>query len=278
MTLSFEGVTKRFGALVAVDSVTLQARAGQVTSIIGPNGAGKSCLVNMAAGSYRVTAGRITLDGTELQRLPKYRIARAGLGRTYQNIRLFDGLSVLENLEVAMAPAGLAALLRDALAPGRARIQRRERCRATLDRFGIGALAGQRAGELSYGNQKLVELARAVVAEPSAVLLDEPAAGLNGGETAVLRTHIETLRRPDVAVVVVEHDMSLVMAISDRIVVLHRGRVLAEGAPSEVRANTQVQEAYLGDPEATHAIAAAARARGNKVRLRSDRGVAWHRP
>jgi branched-chain amino acid transport system ATP-binding protein len=259
--------------------VSLTVPAGRITSIIGPNGAGKSTLVNMAAGSYRVSSGRILLDGAELQALPKHRVAHAGLGRTYQNIRLFDGLSVLENLEVALAPASMAGLLADAMLPGMAiaRRHRRARCYATLERFGLVRHADRLAGSLAYGEQKLVELARAVVADPKAILLDEPAAGLNLGETEMLRHHLAGLRRPDVAVALVEHDMSLVMSISDGICVLHRGRVLAQGTPADIRANPEVQEAYLGEPGATAEIAAAARARPNRVRLRADQGLAWHK-
>lgn len=270
--LEFDAVTKRFGALVAVEDVSLRLEPGRITSIIGPNGAGKSTLVNMAAGSYRVTSGRILLDGLPLHTLPKHRIARAGLGRTYQNIRLFDGLSVLQNLEVALAPASLGGLLADALLPRAGRETRRARCLATLESFGLAALAGRPAGSLSYGNQKLVELARAVVAGPRVLLMDEPAAGLNHGETEALRDRIATLRGGTAAIVLVEHDMQLVMSISDRICVLHRGRLLAQGSPAEVQANPLVQEAYLGKPGW---LTQAARARSNRVRLRADDDLAW---
>src|SRR5208337_1310972 len=266
-------VSKRFGALVAVEDVSLAIAPGQITSIIGPNGAGKSTLVNMAAGSYKVSSGRILLDGSELQSLPKHRIARVGLGRTYQNIRLFEGMSLLQNLEVALTPASLFGLLAEAVLPSRAaREHRRARCLATLEAFGLAAHADRLAASLSYGDQKLVELARAVVADPRVVLMDEPAAGLNHGETETLRHHIASLRAANVALVLVEHDMNLVMSISDRICVLHRGRVLADGTPAEVQANLEVQEAYLGKPGA---IADAARARRNRVRLRADHDLTW---
>ena len=180
--LVFDHVTKRFGANTAIDDVSLTIRAGVITAVIGPNGAGKSTLVNMAAGSYRATSGRILLDGTELQTLPKYRIARAGLGRTYQNIRLFDGLTVLQNLEVALVPRSLPLLIAGAfwLAP-RGSAEPRETSRAVLARLGIAHLADRQAGSLACGQQKLVELARAIVGRPRALLLDEPAAGLNHG-------------------------------------------------------------------------------------------------
>ena len=276
--LTFERVTKRFGGLVAVEEVSLVCPAGGITSIIGPNGAGKSTLVNLAAGSYRVSSGRVLLDGAELQNLPKHRIARAGLARTYQNLRLYDGMTLLENLEVSLLPSGVDGMLQEAFSWGTSITvrRRRERCRHVLQRFGLAELAQQPAGTLAYGMQKRLELARAVVAEPRAVLLDEPAAGLNQAETAELRDHLNALRAPDRAVVVIEHDMRLVMAISDRIAVLHRGRLLFEGRPAEVRADPEVQEAYLGSPDAHDVLAAAARTRRGALRLRPDAGVAWH--
>jgi branched-chain amino acid transport system ATP-binding protein len=278
--LVFEHVTKRFGANAAIEDVSLAVRPGRITAIIGPNGAGKSTLVNMAAGSFRVTSGRILLDETELQRLPKYRIARAGLARTYQNIRLFDGLSVLQNLEVALVPRSLPRLIAQAfwLAPGRNAREVRDVCFATLERLGIGHLAELQAGSLAYGQQKLVELARAVVARPRALLLDEPAAGLNHGETEELKARIRSLCAPDLAVALIEHDMKLIMSVSDEIYVLNRGAVLAHGAPDSIRDNKDVQEAYLGQPGAIREIEAAARSRLNRVRLREGEGLAWGQP
>jgi len=276
--LAFENVTKRFGALTAISDVSLRIRAGVITAIIGPNGAGKSTLVNMAAGSYRATSGRILLDGAKLHDLPKHRIARAGLSRTYQNIRLFDGLTVLQNLEVALVTPHVGGLIADIVNPAswtKAR-QRRDKCLATLERLGIAQHAAKLAGNLAYGQQKLVELARAIVAEPRAVLLDEPAAGLNHGETAELRQHILALKSPEIAIVLIEHDMKLVMSVSDEIIVMSRGSVLAQGPPSSIRSNVDVQEAYLGQPGAIHDIEAAARGRRNRVRLRAGEDLAWH--
>jgi branched-chain amino acid transport system ATP-binding protein len=244
--------------------------------MIGPNGAGKSTLVNMAAGSYRATSGRILLDGAELQTLPKYRIARAGLGRTYQNIRLFDGLTVLQNLEVALVPRSLPRLIAEAfwLAP-RDSAEARETSHAVLARLGIEHLADRQAGSLAYGQQKLVELARAIVGRPRALLLDEPAAGLNHGETDELKAHIQSLRSPELAIVLIEHDMKLIMSVSDEITVMNRGVVLAQGTPEAIRDNRHVQEAYLGQPGAMGAIETAARGRRNRVRLRASESLAW---
>jgi branched-chain amino acid transport system ATP-binding protein len=244
--------------------------------LIGPNGAGKSTLVNMAAGSYRATSGRILLDGVELQALPKYQIARAGLGRTYQNIRLFDGLTVLQNLEVALVPRSLPLLIAEAflLAP-RDSGEARDMSHAVLARLGIAHLADRPAGSLAYGLQKLVELARAIVGHPRALLLDEPAAGLNHGETDELKAHIQSLRSPELAIVLIEHDMKLIMSVSDEITVMNRGAVLAQGAPEAIRDNRQVQEAYLGQPGAMGAIETAARGRRNRVQLRASESLAW---
>jgi len=278
--LVFEHVTKRFGANIAIDDVTLTVKPGIITAIIGPNGAGKSTLVNMAAGSFRVSSGRILLDGIALQGLPKYRIARAGLSRTYQNIRLFDGLTVLENLEVALVPRTLPKLIAEALwlSPGRERADMRDACFAVLQRLGITHLAGREAGGLAYGQQKIVELARAVVSRPRALLLDEPAAGLNHGETNELKAHIRSLRAPDLAIVLIEHDMKLIMSVSDEIYVMNRGSVLAHGTPPIIRDNKDVQEAYLGQPGAMGDIEAAARGRRNRVRLRAGESLAWGQP
>ncbi len=275
--LVFDHVTKRFGANTAIDDVSIAVQPGRITAIIGPNGAGKSTLVNMAAGSFRVTSGRILLDGVELQGLPKYRIARAGLSRTYQNIRLFDGLSVLQNLEVALVPRSLPRLIADAfrLAPGD---DVRDACVAVLGRLGISHLAEQQAGSLAYGQQKLVELARAIVAGPRALLLDEPAAGLNHGETDELKARIHALRAPGLAMVLIEHDMRLIMSVSDEIFVMDRGAVLAHGTPDAIRDNKDVQEAYLGQPGAIRDIEAAARGRSNRVRLRAGQDLAWGQP
>ncbi|MBS7538264.1 ABC transporter ATP-binding protein [Ancylobacter lacus] len=278
--LRFDHVTKQFGALKAVDDVSFEVKPGIITAVIGPNGAGKSTLVNMAAGSYSVSSGRILVGEVELQKLPKHRIAHAGLSRTYQNIRLFDGMSVLKNLEVALVPSGIAPLVADTFGlTGRAAAEaRREKCHAVLAKLGLAAYAQRNAGSLAYGQQKLVELARAVVCEPRVLLLDEPAAGLNHGETEQLKQHILALRAPGLAMVLIEHDMKLIMAISDTIVVMNRGRVLAQGTAADIRANTEVQEAYLGQPGAIRDIEAAARGRRNRVRLREGEGLTWHQP
>ncbi|HEY9213955.1 MAG TPA: ABC transporter ATP-binding protein [Ancylobacter sp.] len=276
--LRFDHVTKQFGALKAIDDMSFEVKPGLITAVIGPNGAGKSTLVNMAAGSYSVSSGRILIGDVELQKLPKHRIAHAGLARTYQNIRLFDGMSVLQNLEVALVPPRVGTLIADTFClSGKAASEaRRDRCHAVLARLGLMPYAHRLAGSLAYGQQKLVELARAVVGEPRVLLLDEPAAGLNHGETEVLKQHILDLRAPDMAMVLIEHDMKLIMSISDTIVVMSGGRLLAQGTAAEIRSNIEVQEAYLGQPGAIRDIEAAARGRRNRVRIREGESLIWH--
>jgi branched-chain amino acid transport system ATP-binding protein len=273
MTLRLDTVTKRFGALVAADAISLEFRPGLVTSVIGPNGAGKSTLINMCAGSYKVTSGRILLGDIELQRLKKHQIAQAGVARTYQNIRLFDGMTVLQNLEVCLFSELFGRTFVEVFVPGasrRMKYERIARCMAVLDRFGLAPLAHEMAADLSYGNQKLLEIARATMLDPKVLMLDEPAAGLNHGETDQLKGKLRDLVGPDLVMVVVEHDMSLVMALSDHIFVLHQGKLLFEGTPAEVQANLAVQEAYLGSPGDIEDIRDAARNRANRVRIRAD--------
>jgi branched-chain amino acid transport system ATP-binding protein len=281
MTLRFETVSKRFGALVAIDGVTLDFAPGRIYSVIGPNGAGKSTLINMAAGSYAVTTGRILLDGIELQGLKKHRIAQAGVARTYQNIRLFDGMTVLQNLEVCLFAELVGQAWAEVLLPGvarRAKAERIVRCRAALARFSLEPVAEAMAGDLSYGNQKLLEIARAAILGPKLLMLDEPAAGLNHAETESLKRRLRELMRPDLIMLVVEHDMSLVMALSDHIYVLHQGKLLFAGSPREVQANPAVQEAYLGSPGEIDQIRDTARRRANRVRIRADADIERRRP
>jgi branched-chain amino acid transport system ATP-binding protein len=281
MTLRLQAVTKRFGALVANDSLSLQFEPARITSVIGPNGAGKSTLINLCAGSYRVTSGRILLDGLELQQAKKHEIARAGVARTYQNIRLFDGMTVLQNLEVCLYPEFVGQTFAEVFRPRlsrRLKLQRSARCMELLERFDLARYAGQLAGDLSYGDQKLLEIARAIVMRPKVLMLDEPAAGLNHGETHRLMEKLRELIRPDLVMLVVEHDMNLVMALSDHIFVLHQGKLLFEGTPAEVQANRAVQEAYLGSPGENDQIREAARSRENRVRIRADADIERHRP
>ncbi len=279
MSFVFSHVTKRFGSVAAVDDVTMQFEPGLIYAIIGPNGAGKSTLVNMAAGSYPVTSGRILLENRPLEHLKKHQISRAGVARTYQNIRLFDQMTVLDNLEVALAPADLHRAWREVLVPGYARraVERRYAvCRRLLEEFDLADMAEVHAELLPYGRQRMLEIARALVPGPRVLLLDEPAAGLNSAETAVLKQRLLRLRRPDRVMIVIEHDMELIMSLSDRIYVLHHGALLFHGTPAEVQANGAVQEAYLGTDDDFDSIRELARHRRAGRGVRRETGPVEH--
>ena len=271
MTLVFEHLTKRYGAYVAVEDVSSAFAAGQIHGIIGPNGAGKSTLINIAAGSYTVSGGSIVLDGMRLNGREKYEIANAGVARTYQNIRLFDQMSVLQNLEVCFYATDVGSAWREILWPPFAKrkaAERRDACMDLLRFFGLRSYADAEAGSLPYGRQRVLEIARALVRTPRVLLLDEPAAGLNHHETAELTSKLTGLRSPDLIMIVVEHDMDLIMTICDRIWVMHHGKLLFQGTPAEVRASPEVQLAYLGTPNDIDEIRAAAQDRRAKLGVR----------
>jgi len=271
MTLIFDRLCKQYGSHVAIDNVSCSFAPGLIHGIIGPNGAGKSTLINMAAGSYTVSSGAISLDDKRLDRLKKHQIANCGVARTYQNIRLFDQMSVLENLEVCFYPQHVWGVWREIAWPPFARAQsskRRDICMQWLKMFDLQDYAAQEASSLPYGRQRMLEIARALTLDPRLLLLDEPAAGLNHQETKELTQRLARLRAPERIMIIVEHDMDLVMSLCDRIVVMHHGQLLFEGTPDEVRENTQVQRAYLGNSDDIDAIRAAAQNRRDEIRIR----------
>jgi len=258
--LSIDGLTMRFGGLTAIDAVSFEVRPAAITALIGPNGAGKTTLFNCVTGFYRPTQGSIRLnrDGGQLQLagLPNHRIARLGVARTFQNIRLFGRMTVLENLLIAQhadlmrasffSVAGILGLPRYRKAEAKAI----ETARYWLDRVGLAARANDPADTLPYGDQRRLEIVRALCTSPRLLCLDEPAAGLNPRESADLAALIRAISAElDLAVLLIEHDMSVVMGISDHIVVLDYGRKIAEGPPAAIRADKAVIAAYLGQPE-----------------------------
>jgi len=249
LLLQISDLTKHFGGLPALDHVSFGAAPGQVTALIGPNGAGKTTLINCLTGVIRPEAGEIWFEGTNLAGMPAHRVARLGISRTFQNQRIFPRLSVLDNvlcgLTVQAGSSMLAALLR---LPG---LRHRERwlkltALEVLDTFGLADKANWPAGVLPYGDKKRVEMARAFVSQPVLILLDEPVAGLNPDETAVVAALIRQMRLAGKTIILVEHDMELVMGVSDHVVVLDGGSRIAQGTPDDVRHNPLVLEAYLG--------------------------------
>ncbi|WP_354676704.1 high-affinity branched-chain amino acid ABC transporter ATP-binding protein LivG [Cupriavidus plantarum] len=249
--LKVSGLQMRFGGLLAVDGIDFDVRRDEVFAIIGPNGAGKTTVFNCVGGFYKPTAGDVSLDGDAIAGLPSHLVARRGLVRTFQNIRLFKSLTVVENLLVAQHLQVKSGLLRGLFAtPGYRRAEREalERAAVWLERMNLTAVANREAGTLSYGHQRRLEIARCMITKPRLLMLDEPAAGLNPQEKVELQQLIDGLRREfNISVLLIEHDMSLVMGVSDRILVMEHGRPIVIGEPEAVRNDPRVIKAYLGE-------------------------------
>jgi branched-chain amino acid transport system ATP-binding protein len=247
--LEVDAVTVRFGGVVALDRVSLRVRPGEIVGVIGPNGAGKTTLFNAICGFVRPDAGSIRYQGRSLDGVRPHQLASLGIARTLQGLGLWQGLTTLENVMVAghQAGSGLVAALLGLPRAEREERALRQRAERLLAELGAAELAGKRPAAIPFGMQKRVALARALLAEPTLLLLDEPASGLSAGELEHLRGVLRGLRaRGDLGVALVEHHMDLVMSLCDRVVVLELGRVIAEGPPAQVQANPAVTEAYLG--------------------------------
>jgi len=248
--LEIAGLSIRFGGLAALTDVDLAVRAGEILALIGPNGAGKTTVFNVVTGLYRAAAGRVRFDGHDLLAVAPHRVARLGVARTFQNTEVFRGLTALDNVLIgahARLGGGVVAAALGWPTVRREEARARERARALLARVGLGDAAHRDAAGLPLGLQKRVELARALALEPLLLLLDEPAGGLNPTETQALMRLIRSLRDDDrLTILLVEHNMELVMGVSDRVAVLQQGRLLAEGTPGEVGRNPAVVAAYLG--------------------------------
>ncbi|MFL5735179.1 MAG: ABC transporter ATP-binding protein [Chloroflexia bacterium] len=247
--LRVRGLTRAFGGVVAVNDVSFEVYPGEIYGLIGPNGAGKTTVINMLSGLLAPGGGTVEFRGQRIERLPAHRIAELGIARTYQNIRLFGGMSVLRNVIVgkhARLRAGLVERLVFSPRVRREEARARDEAMSLLRSAGLEGVARHRASALSYGDQRRLELVRALASEPQLLLLDEPAAGLNAAESQALRDRLRRLADGGLALLVIEHDMALVMGLCDRIGVLNFGNLIAEGTPAEISSNPEVVEAYLG--------------------------------
>ncbi|MBD0383217.1 ABC transporter ATP-binding protein [Paenibacillus sedimenti] len=248
--LRVSNLVKRFGGLVAVNGVHFEFRKGKISAVIGPNGAGKTTFFNMITGIYTPDEGQIELEGKSIVKVKPDRITEKGIVRTFQNIRLFGNMTVLENVMVGMHIHLKAGIFSTLLGLPKVRLEEQkamDEAYRILRYVGLERLLNEKANSLSYGAQRRLEIARALAAKPKVLLLDEPAAGMNPRETVQLTELIRSIQRElDISIILIEHDMKLVMDLSDHILVLDHGEKIAEGAPREIRSNPRVIEAYLG--------------------------------
>ena len=246
-----------FGGLTAVDKFTLTIGATEIAGLIGPNGAGKTTIFNLLTNVYQPTRGTILLRGVDTKGMTTAQVNRMGIARTFQNIRLFGSMSVLDNVKVGMHNGIKCSFASSILhTPRYYRSERiaKERCMELLDFMGMADLAQQRAGSLPYGAQRRLEIVRALATNPAIILLDEPAAGMNPSETAELMEHIRVIRDTfQIAIMLIEHDMNLVMGVCEGIAVVNYGKIIAKGTPDQIRTNPEVIEAYLGKKGAANA-------------------------